>query len=184
MKTTLASIFLALLPLASTSGCPIAGADFPSPTNLSNEHTMTLALDKLTSILDSGFGTSNSSHGPVDADSAYAIQIFSLESESPLFDYYHDGTVLSSSGVQKIDGDSIFRIGSVSKLVSVYMLLVEVGDRYWDTPIIDIIPELRNRTNSSSNPIDFTKWDGITLGALAGQVAGLSRDCILCPSQL
>ena len=79
--------------------------------------------------------------------------------------------------MQTIVGDSIFRIGSVSKLVSVYMLLVEIGDKYWDIAITDIIPELRNRTNSSANPIDFVRWADITLGALAGQVAGLPRDC-------
>jgi hypothetical protein len=171
------SIFLALLPLASASGCPLPGADFPPPINLSNDSTITSALKNFTSILDSGFSANNSAHGPVDPSGANAVQIFSLESEFPLFEYYHDGSTLSPSGVQTVDGDSIFRIGSVSKLVSVYMLLVEIGDKYWDTAITDIIPELRNRTNSSANPINFVKWADITLGALAGQVAGLPRDC-------
>lgn len=169
---------LSLLPFTSAINCPLSGAVFPPPPHLTNSSTLDSALHNLTSLINDGFSTGNSTHGPVDPSGANAVQIFSLDSDTALFEYYHDGTTLSNvSGVQKVDGDSIFRIGSVSKLVSVYMLLVEIGDGYWDTKITDIIPELQGRKGADKDETNFVTWEDITLGALAGQVAGLPRDC-------
>ncbi|KAF2799391.1 hypothetical protein K505DRAFT_65555 [Melanomma pulvis-pyrius CBS 109.77] len=127
---------LSLLPFTSAINCPLSGAVFPPPTHLANSSTLASALHNLTSLINDGFSTGNSTHGPVDPSGANAVQTFSLDFDTALFEYYHDGTTLSNvSGVQKVDGDSIFRIGSISKLVSVYMLLIEIGDRYWDTKI-------------------------------------------------
>lgn len=135
-------------------------------------------MQNLTQAFNAGFTTGDSPYGSVDPSGANAVQIFSLDNAAPLFEYYHDGTTLSNySGIRKVDGDSIFRIGSISKLVTVYMILVELGDRYWDTCATEVIPELRNRTMWKENPVDYVKWEDITLGALAGQVAGVTRDC-------
>ncbi|PVH91188.1 beta-lactamase/transpeptidase-like protein [Periconia macrospinosa] len=165
-----------LLSAASAASSPLSGALFSPPTQR-NSSVLNADLNNLTTILNNGLSTGNSSHGAVDTSSAYAVQIFSLSSPDPLFSYYHDSTVLSPSGAQNIDGESVFRIGSVSKLVSIYMLLREIGDGHWDTPITDILPELRDTTKGRDR-MDFVAWDDITLGALAGQLAGIPRELL------
>jgi len=171
---------ISLPPIILARLCPIYGPTFPYPTNLTTTAIIQSALQNLTDAIDAGFAAANSSYGPVDPASATAIQIFSLEDEdSPLYEYYHDGTLLSNStGVKRINGGSVFRIGSVSKLLTVYLVLAELGDVVWATRIIDALPELRNRTTRwMDNPIDYVKWDDITLGALASQLSGVTRDC-------
>ncbi|KAF2187150.1 beta-lactamase/transpeptidase-like protein [Zopfia rhizophila CBS 207.26] len=178
---TLSAIYLLSTLPSAASLCPIYGPVYPPPKNVKSSNLIKDALQNLTESLNAGFATGNSSHGPVVSSGANAIQIFSLDDEDdkPLFEYYHDGTTLSNStGVRKVDGDSIFLIGSVSKLVTVYMFLAELGDGYWDDPVSKHIPELKNRTKSHENPIDFTAWDQVTLGALAGQVGGVTRDLV------
>ena len=51
----------------------------------------------------------------------------------------------------------MYRIASISKLLTVYTLLLEIGDKYWDRAITDFIPELRAlATKSRSDLIGFT----------------------------
>lgn len=170
-------LFVSVLPF-SYAYCPLYGPVFPPPTNVANSDIIKNALQDLKKTFDAGFASQNSSYGRVDSTGANAIQIFSLDDSAPLFEYYHDGTTLSNStGVHKIDGDSIYRIGSISKLFTVYMFLAELGDGYWDVRAGDVIPELKGRTQWKENEIDYVKWEDVTLGALAGQVAGVTRDC-------
>ncbi|KAF2679526.1 beta-lactamase/transpeptidase-like protein, partial [Lentithecium fluviatile CBS 122367] len=159
--------------------CPIYGPVFPVPTDLASSATVKGALENITQTISDSLNSENSSYGLVNATAAYTLQIFALGSEEPLLEYYHDGTTLSNdTGVQKVDGDSIFRIGSISKLITIYLFLVELGDGLWNDPITQYIPELRNRDKSEENPVDYVAWDQITVGALAGHVAGLPRDFV------
>ncbi|ORX95317.1 beta-lactamase/transpeptidase-like protein [Clohesyomyces aquaticus] len=169
---------LMAVPSAATS-CPIYGPVFPTPTKLTESIVAKSALQNLSESISASFEHGKSAYGPVDSTAAYAIQIFSLDTEDPLLEYYHDGTTLSNAtGVRKIDGDSIFRIGSISKLLTIYLFLAKLGDSLWNDPVTKHIPELRNRDRSQENPVEYVNWDGITLGALAGHVAGLPRDLI------
>jgi CubicO group peptidase (beta-lactamase class C family) len=179
MQTLLTSAFILLHATLAVCLCPIHGPTFPYPKNLDASAILKSALLNLTEALEAGFASGNSSSGPVDPDGATAIQIFSLEDKSAaLYEYYSDGTTLvNSTGVKKVDGDSIFRIGSVSKLHTVYLVLAQLGDRVWHMPVAEAIPELRDRTKSKGNPVDYVDWEDITLGALAGQVSGVTRDC-------
>lgn len=42
-----------------------------------------------------------------------------------------------------MDGSSILHIGSISKLLTVYILLVEIEEAYWERPVMDFLPELK-----------------------------------------
>ena len=56
-----------------------------------------------------------------------------------------------------MDGDTVYRIASISKLLTVYTLLLEIGDKYWGRAITDFIPELRALVpKSRSDLIGFT----------------------------
>ena len=78
----------------------------------------------------------------------------------------------STYGVKKVKGDPIFRIGSISKLLTVYSMPTEVGD----APVMDVIPELQSHVEKSKiNLIEYVARESVTMGSLAGQAAGLPR---------
>jgi CubicO group peptidase (beta-lactamase class C family) len=83
--------------------------------------------------------------------------------------------------VKKVDGNIVYRLGSVTNVFTVLAFLAEAGDIDWNQPITKYIPELAKLDDrSDSNDFDSvgeTDWDDITIGALASQVSGLGRDC-------
>jgi len=71
--------------------------------------------------------------------------------------------------------NTVYRIGSNSKLLTAYTILVEVGHAYWHRPVTDFVPELAAAAascNSTAEPLLCVDWHGITLGALASHLAG------------
>jgi CubicO group peptidase (beta-lactamase class C family) len=175
------SRFLLLLSLtwAANAFCPWNGPVFPPPQNPASSTTFQSAIEKLKSALDAGLLTGNSSTDTVHNSSAAAVHIYSTNSEKPLFEWYHDGTILNTTiGVKALDGDSIVRVASISKLLTVYLLLKEAGDGWWDVPVTDVIPELK-AGKEKENEVDFVKWSGVTIGSLAGQISGIPVDCMI-----
>lgn len=165
---------LSFVALLSTTFAfsPIYGPTFPLPRNFANIPPIRIALDNLTSTLNTAFNTGASDYGPQDPASAAGVQIFSLcDNDSQVFAYYHNGKILSNAtGVQKIDGDSIWRIGSLSKLVTVYLVLAELRDGLWDMKVTQVIPELRRRTTWGGY------WEEVALGSLASHLSGLTQN--------
>lgn len=81
--------------------------------------------------------------------------------------------------------DTVYRVGSISKLLLLYTFLVEAGHDYWHRPITDFIPELVEAAESCSaeaDPLTCPDWDEITLGALASHLAGLGRGRPVTPA--
>jgi CubicO group peptidase (beta-lactamase class C family) len=74
----------------------------------------------------------------------------------------------SSYGTNKVDAESIYRIGSISKLLTVYLWLVREGDVRWSDPIAKHLPELLKYKADSWNNVT-PDWNAITIGDLAGQ---------------
>ncbi|KAI1821986.1 putative penicillin-binding protein [Xylaria intraflava] len=95
-------------------------------------------------ILESG----HSDFGGFEANtSSISITVTSTEDheDTPFFDFHYSSP--------QVTRNSVYRIGSVSKLFAVYALLVEHG-----------------------RPIEDAYWDRITIGALASQLSGFGRD--------
>ena len=65
------------------------------------------------------------------------------------------------------------------------MLLINEGDRKFNDPITDYLPELSTYAAQSPNPVT-PDFESITIGDLAGQMGGLVRDCTLsnCTSRI
>jgi hypothetical protein len=160
--------------------CPLIGAEFPPPQQLAEHPTWKKALNNITSVFDY-IDTSNITG--VDRFS-YSIQIFSTNPGSPILWQRHrtaKNLPANTTGVNKVDGETVYRLGSVTKVFTVLAFLAEAGDVHWNQPITKYIPELAGRSGRASSD-DFddvreTSWDDITIGALASQVSGLGRDC-------
>jgi CubicO group peptidase (beta-lactamase class C family) len=186
MKTTwsvFASGLLAAnqLPLsAAIPNCPLGGPEFPPPQRLSQHPKWQQALADVSSLfnyIDIG-GT-----GGVDSLS-YSIQVFSTNPGGGILgERHHTAPNLGEDtpGVKIVNGNTIYRLGSVSKVFAVLAWLAELGDVHWNQPITDFIPELASLSaQAASNPFDRvrqTAWEDITIGSLASQVSGLGRDC-------
>jgi CubicO group peptidase (beta-lactamase class C family) len=81
--------------------------------------------------------------------------------------------------------ETVYRVGSISKLLFLYTFLVEVGHAHWHQPITDFVPELAEAAESCSaklDPLTCPDWNEITLGALASHLAGLGRGRPVMPA--
>ena len=167
----------ALASVASTLNCPILGPVFSPPMRLDSS-ALQNAFQNLTEILNQAIAVGNSTHGPVDNNTSYAVQFFSSYGAEPAFEWYFTPPSIrnGSFGTKNVDGNSIFRIGSITKLFTAYALLAELGDTYWDQSVAQVLPELDMQAQESdSNPINFLQWKDVTLGALASHLAGVTR---------
>ncbi|KAL2012232.1 hypothetical protein VTN00DRAFT_4950 [Thermoascus crustaceus] len=121
-----------------------------------------------------------------DANStSFALEIFSPSDPNPLFHYYYTAPPIanSTSGVKTVDENTVFRIGSVSKLWTVYLFLIETGDARFDDPVAKYVPELRSaaaelskNTTERGDVIDFVQWEEVTIRELASHLSGIARD--------
>lgn len=185
MKPTL-PLLVIFLPLTTTAlpNCPLLGPEFPPPRNLSAHPIWQSALTDLSALYDY-LDTSNTTGL---ASLSYSIQVFSTNPGPPLLWERHRTArdlPADTLGVKQVDGDTVYRLGSVSKVIAVLTWLAESGDVFWRQPITKFLPELARfagRTKAKDfDPLRETAWDDVTIEALAAQVGGLQRDCKLCP---
>ena len=171
-----------ILGLALTSqaaaNCPPYGPVFSKPKNLRQDPHVKDALDSLNELIEQYIDKSNSSGS--DAYS-YSFEIFSAQDRESILSHYWTApnlATLNSTGVKQVDGNTVYRLGSVTKVFTVLTYLAQVGDTTWNDPITKYVPELVDlAVNGSGNSIYSPDWDSITLGALASQTSGLIRDC-------
>lgn len=161
---------------------PLLGPVFEAPTGLQNSTVFRNALQDLQQTLDNTTKTGTTPYGawPI-TNNSFSIQVFSATSDE-LFSYHYSSPALehSKEGATHVNANSIYRIGSVSKLITVYLFLIEVGPKYWSHSITEFVPELEvaaRECSALSNPIGCVDWTDITLGAIASQMAGIARNC-------
>jgi CubicO group peptidase (beta-lactamase class C family) len=156
-------IFLSSASTAAATLCPFLGPVFPPPKTLTSD---ALFLTGLRQSIESALLTGTTLHGPVSSNDTYSIQIFSTSDNGvPLLDFHHRGTSLV--GNDTLNGDSIYRIASVTKVLTVYLLLLaEAGDGILSDLVVKYLPELKGKG----------VWDEITVGDLAGYMSGIVGD--------
>ena len=174
---------LAATPVAAslyTQPCPLYGQNYPAPTGLAtSKHVEAAAESVLDQLLKAKNGTT--SYGPLDTDTtAFSVDFYSLESEGTLFSHHYTPAQLLGQrtvGVEEVDSDTIYRVGSVSKLWTVYLYLIAAGEQSWNEPITKFIPELHELVQGQEpDPTSDVDWQSITVGALASHLAGIGRD--------
>ena len=166
--------------------CPFLGAVYPAPQNLSNNseivsagNSFSLHLDKL---LKAGNATTAAGILNLNA-SSFTVNVFSASEDAFLYQTHHsDPSLLTNSngGVKIVDENTIYRVGSISKLLTVYLWLVEAGDITFKEPITKYVPELKIAAESEAqDDLDLVRWEDVTVGELAGFMAGLYKESTL-----
>ena len=174
-----------ILTLAATALAGLFdGPAFPAPSAFAFSRKFqeaTIAFDAAVDrTLRNGVkGPSYLNGSPLNKTS-FSIAMFSSSDPELLYErqYTDPTTERSSSGAKVVTGDSIFRVGSISKLFTVYLLLTLDGNlsRLSDK-VIDYIPELAAPPNANDEVPAAPDWTHITVGDLATHLAGIARDC-------
>ncbi|XXH01564.1 hypothetical protein Hte_007924 [Hypoxylon texense] len=159
--------------------CPYPGPVFPKPTALASSDVIKTAIANLTATFDAR------GEDPATNPNAtsWSIQVFSAsdpEDDTPVWSHYHTATNLLTAdtpGVKSVGGDTVYRLGSVTKIFTILTFLAESGDEYWNTPVTRWVPELELLAGKAQyDPIMNVDWDSITLQDLASHMAGIVRD--------
>lgn len=173
-------VFTQVLSVIAAPNCPLIGPEFPPPQHLAEHPIWQTALANITDVFDY---LDDSNVTGIDRLS-YSIQVFSTNPGAPILWERHrtaKNLPVDTLGVKSVDGDTVYRLGSVSKVLTVLTFLAEAGDVHWNQPITKFLPELaRYAGRSTSKNFDNlreTAWDDVTIGALAAQVSGIERDC-------
>lgn len=99
-----------------------------------------------------------------DSSLLAAVQVATTFNEDPVFNF----SFTTRPEKQPVNVDTIFRIGSVSKLFTTYALLILGGIGIFETPVIELLQELRFSKNEkdseiSAAPAQPVNWSEINV---------------------
>ncbi|KAJ5087063.1 beta-lactamase [Penicillium alfredii] len=109
-----------------------------------------------------------------------SLQIFSAYDSKPLFEHYYTAPEVRNAtrGVRKVDEDTVFRIGSGSKLRTMLLYMIETNGTRLDEPVAKYVPELKKAADKlghskmeQADEADYVQWDQGTIGELASDLA-------------
>ena len=178
----LSVVLLLAQTVTSLQPCPIFGPGLPAPKDLPTSPIFKSSSENFTSLLESVISSGKSKYGSFDSNTTtFSLQVFSTNNETSLYEYHYTapGLGYSGIGVREVGSDSIYRIGSVTKLLVVYTFLNAAGDANFHDPVTMWVPELRTAASSglsTNDPIGGVAWEDVTIGQLASQMAGIGRD--------
>ncbi|KAK4494089.1 hypothetical protein PRZ48_014387 [Zasmidium cellare] len=163
--------------------CPILGQQYPLPTNLSCSPPFLSATQNLSAAIDARL------HDAGFNETTFSLGISSSEEPSDLlWEYHHTDASVSNSafGVRSADADSIYRVGSVSKLFTVYAFLIRAGEKRLHEPLTVFLSELRG-LGVEEGDLDavLPRWEEITVGEALSQgeyINGVARQQPVFPS--
>ncbi|KAF7596308.1 hypothetical protein BBP40_002452 [Aspergillus hancockii] len=145
--------------------CPLFGPVYPPPKQLSSSTACNAAKNTFSGTLDATIlSATGSENSAFKADTtSWALQIFSARDSA----LYFNSTTLPRS---------------VTKLWTVFLFLIEKGNAPFHEPVSQYVPELRaaaeeiqRNATEKEDPIDYVRWDEVTIGDLASHLAGISR---------
>lgn len=166
----------------SYSACPLIGAYYPAPTISKSSEVLNAlgselqdALDKL--VVDDGSDV----YGPISPNTtSFSVALFggaeSMKDDPAFFEYHYTSPQDQLDVGTNLGSDTRMPLGDVTMVFTVYAWLIKMGDN-WDTPITEYLPELRLAGDSN-----LVSWEDVTIGALAGHMSGLVRECELPPA--
>lgn len=156
-----------------TENCPNLGPAFVHDFKLKETNAFQSAEAAFPEVLEKLFSSGVVSKN----ESTFSIDVFSTATNKSVYSYHHTAPSSNATlSAGRLDDESIYRIGSVTKLYTAYAILASAGIKVLDRPVTDYVPELAG--NAKQNTID---WEEVTIGALMSQQGGSGGFRKCCP---
>jgi hypothetical protein len=99
------------------------------------------ARQTLTNLIEDAIATGKSKYGPMFNNTAFSASVFSLKTGEPIFEYNFEAPELPKSSYTKgrLSENTIYRTGSLGKLLTIYTWLANLGDSMYMDPITKYI---------------------------------------------
>ncbi|KAK5995364.1 Beta-lactamase-like protein [Cladobotryum mycophilum] len=159
----LASLFPGLVPAALN--CRPEGPVLPKPTALGEAPIFQDATNKLTKTFDDAISGHIKAGWDVN-NVTFSVAVISADQTVPgvpVWEYHHLAKA-NKNGTKNLDRDSQYLIGSVTKVISAYLLLK--SDIDLDSPVAKYLKKL-------ADPKSLVQWKDISLRMLAEHLAGV-----------
>jgi hypothetical protein len=156
---------------------PLEGAVYKAPFEPSKSEAIIKAKEALEAELVKAFKSDEeSTFGSLGYQNSFSVEVYSIHEAEALHTHHWTAPkVPITSGQKTIDGNSILRVGSISKLITTYIYLINAGFKGWNDPITDYVPQLTAYAEKSKgNPLDVVDWDEVTVGSLVSHLAGIT----------
>lgn len=153
--------------LTSAKLCPPLGRTLPPPQSPSSNAGVKSAATSLANELQTLFSSTLKASG-------VSVSVKSLHEDAPLFNYHFTPPVLSGVGTSKIDEHTIYRVGSISKMMPALAAL-QRSEIDMHASVLKYLPDLRTKTHVHPD-IHAIPWEDITVDSLASHLAGLPTD--------
>lgn len=154
-----------LLISAEAKACPPLGAVLPPPQRPSKSEDVQKAFQKLNGGLDA-FSSAFKASG-------FSVGVKSLHEDKQLYGYHHTPEVKTDFGTDKIDENTIYRVGSISKLVTALIAVQNTKINLEDS-VLKYIPELEDKDQNDAI-MDYS-WEDITVGSLTNHLSGIANN--------
>ncbi len=153
--------------LAQAKACPPLGRVLPAPRAPSQNNVVQEAIGKLKASLNATLSQSIVTSG-------ISVAVKSTHEDKLLFNYHYTPPVLSGIGTSAIDEHTIYRVGSVSKMMPALSAL-QSSEIDMHASVLKYLPDLANNSDSRHS-IHRIPWEDISVADLATHLSGLPRD--------
>jgi CubicO group peptidase (beta-lactamase class C family) len=179
--TVLASLAItARANVVLTDETPLSGPSFLANFDPSEAPAVQDAIANFPDVIEGLFSVGTL----VRDDLIFYIDVFSSATGGSIYSYGHVGEGQEDAlTAGALDEHSIARVGSVTKLFTVYAIIKHAGIGVLGHPVTEYLPELVG-SNRNASSIDQIDWDHITVGALASHQAGVGGAVGACKRPL
>ncbi|KAJ8105371.1 hypothetical protein ONZ43_g7451 [Nemania bipapillata] len=150
--------------------CPPLGPVLPVPTSPSRHDSVQTAIKAVTDQFQNLTSTFNTT--------GISIAVQSIYEKNPMLELHHTPPVSDNTSTAVVGPETIYRIGSISKLFAVLSVLTQ-GHIKLDDPITKYAPELlelRREAVPVANNITAVNWDQVTVRSLTTHMGGIGAD--------
>ncbi|KAJ5675820.1 hypothetical protein N7462_008717 [Penicillium macrosclerotiorum] len=170
---------------ATTATADFLGPTYPAPVDLtSSDSLVSAAWKNLTATFDAYLQrhVQNKLTTPLAGVenitfSTGLLSIHDLKAQTLQYHYTSPEIAGATNGTHKVNGDSIYRIASASKLFTVYAGMLALTEEQWHRPLTEINPAFSKvAEQGDKDPAWKIEWEKITPWALASQSSGIPRE--------